>query len=123
MKKLLSIITLLVLLAGSAFSTERKIKVSQKVEEGKIPQTIISVYDADYLATKKFDKETMTNCFFVIYTNKNGTVVQCKAVGKDAETFSVIEKDIPENILITMLVLDFDKTFYHLKSLEVKNEN
>lgn len=116
MKKLLSIITLLVLLAGSAFSAERKIKVSQKAEEGKIPQTIVSVYDADYLATGKFDKETMTNYFVTIYTNKNGTIIQCKAVGKDAESFSATEKDIPENVLVAMFTIDFEKTWGMMKN-------
>lgn len=115
MKKLLSIITLLVLLVGSAFSAERKIKVSQKAEEGKLPQTIVSVYDVDYLSTGKFDKETMTNYFITIYTNKNGTIVQCKAVGKAAEYFSVIEKDIPENVLAAMFTMDFDKTWEMVK--------
>lgn len=118
MKKLLSIITLLVLLAGSAFSAERKIKVSQKVEEGKIPQTIVSAYDADYLATGKFDKETMTNYFVTIFTNKNGTIVQCKAIGKDAEAFIVLEKDIPENVLAAIFTMDFDKTWEMMKDEE-----
>lgn len=128
MKKLLSIITLLVLLVvlvgcqmntldkPAVLSFKREIRVRQKVEEGKIPQTIISNYDVDYLATGKFDKETMTNYFVTIYTNKNGTVVQCKSVGKDAEFFTVIEKDIPENILSTMFTMDFDKTWEMMKN-------
>lgn len=115
MKKLLSVIVLLVLLAGSAIAAERKIKVSQKAEEGKIPQTIVSVYDADYLSTGKFDKDTMTNYFITIFTNKNGTVIQCKAVGKDAEVFIVLEKDIPENVLAAMFTMDFDKTWEMVK--------
>ena len=116
MKKLLSIVTLLVLLAGSAFSAERKIKVNQKVEEGKLPQTIVSNYDADYFSTGKFDKETMTNYFVTIYTNKNGTIVQCKAIGKDAEIFSVVEKDLPENVLSVMFTMDFEKTWEMMKN-------
>jgi hypothetical protein len=120
MKKLLSIVTLLVLLAGSAFAAERKIKVSQKVEEGKLPQTIVSNYDADSLVTKKFDKETMTNYFVTIFTNKNGTIVQCKAVGKNAEIFAVVEKDIPENVLAAMFVMDFDRTWNMMRDLEVE---
>ena len=116
MKKLLSIVTLLVLLAGSVFGAERKIKVSQKVEEGKLPQTIVSNYDADYFSTGKFDKETMTNYFVTIFTNKNGTIVQCKAIGKDAEIFAVVEKDLPENILATMFTMDFDKTWEMMKN-------
>lgn len=116
MKRFIITITLLVTLASSAFSAERKIKVSQKVEEGKIPQTIVSVYDADYLAAGKFDKETMTNYFITIYTNKNGTIVQCKAIGKDAEVFMVYEKEIPENVLAAMFTMDFDKTWEMMKN-------
>jgi hypothetical protein len=116
MKKLITTFTLLVLLIGSVFAAERKIKVSQEAEEGKIPQTVVSNYDADYLVTKKFDKETITNYFVTIFTNKNGTIVQCKAIGKDAEIFAVIEKDLPENILATMFVMDFDKTWEMMKN-------
>ncbi len=116
MKRFIITITLLITLAGSAFSAERKIKVSQKVEEGKIPQTIVSVYDADYLVAGKFDKETMTNYFITIYTNKNGTIVQCKAIGKDAELFTVYEKEIPENVLAAMFTMDFEKTWEMMKN-------
>lgn len=116
MKKFLVTITLFLVLAGSAFSAERKIKVSQKVEKGKIPQTVVSNYDTEYLSSKKFDKDTMTNYFITIYTNKNGTVVQCKAVGKDAEVFMVLEKDIPENVLAAMFTMDFDKTWEMMKN-------
>ena len=116
MKKLL-IITLFALLASSIFASEREIRISHKVEEGKIPQTIISNYDADYLATGKFDKETMTNYFVTIYTNKNGIVVQCNAIGKDADFFTVIEKDRTENILATLFYIDFDKTWKEEKCL------
>lgn len=116
MKKLLITITLLIALVGSVFAAERKIKVSQKAEEGKIPQIIVSNYDADYLESKLFDKETMTNYFITIYTNKTGTIVQCKALGKDAESFTVIEKDITENVLAAMFVLDFDKTWEMMKN-------
>lgn len=126
MKKFIITITLLIALAGSAFSAERKIKVSYKGNNQYMTYAKVSNYDTDYLATEKFDTETMTNYFVTLrFTNpkdwsKQYVIVECKSVGKDAEYFWIITTKTNIVSWQSKFKKDFDKNWQEVRSLAIQ---
>lgn len=127
MKKLLSIITLLTVLVGSVFAAEREIKVSYKGNNQYMTYAKVSNYDADFLATQKFDTETMTNYFVTLYfadSKRWGghtyVIVECRSVGKNAEYFWIITTKTNIVSWQSKFKKDFDKNWQEVRSLAIQ---